>query len=140
MRDPSDVDARQRMLLGAHLAGAAIENSMLGAAHALANPLTGLCEVVHGSAVGMMLPHVIRFNSANGGRPYADLAGDPEALAERVEAMLQTAALPRKLGDVGVPESKLPELAGMAATQWTATFNPRAVGEDDLLAIYRMAL
>ena len=32
---PADVEARQRMLLGAHLAGAAIENSMLGAAHAL---------------------------------------------------------------------------------------------------------
>ena len=31
MRDPADVDARQRMLLGAHLAGVAIENSMLGA-------------------------------------------------------------------------------------------------------------
>src|SRR3954447_23763341 len=30
LRDPGDVDARQRMLLGAHLAGAAIENSMLG--------------------------------------------------------------------------------------------------------------
>src|SRR5205814_9850678 len=33
VKDPTDADARQRMLLGAHLAGAAIENSMLGAAH-----------------------------------------------------------------------------------------------------------
>ena len=47
--------ARSEMLLGSHLAGAAIENSMLGAAHALSNPLTGLCGVVHGVAVGMML-------------------------------------------------------------------------------------
>ena len=39
-----------------------------------------------------------------------------------------------------MPESKLPELAKMAATQWTATFNPRKVGEDELLAIYRTAL
>src|SRR4051794_39164730 len=73
LREPGDLDARQRMLLGAHLAGAAIENSMLGAAHALANPLTGLCDVVHGLAVGMMLPHVIRFNSEGAQRPYADL-------------------------------------------------------------------
>jgi alcohol dehydrogenase len=140
MREPSDVDARQRMLLGAHLAGAAIENSMLGAAHALANPLTGLCDVVHGSAVGMMLPHVIRFNSANGGKPYGDLADDPETLARRVEAMLHSALLPRTLREVNVAESKLPELAQMASTQWTATFNPRPVSPDDLLAIYRMAL
>jgi alcohol dehydrogenase len=128
------------MLLGAHLAGAAIENAMLGAAHALANPLTGLCGVVHGYAVGMMLPHVIRFNSAGAGRPYGDLLPDAEALASRVDAMLRGAGLPRTLGEVEVPASKLPELAKMAATQWTATFNPRKVGEEELLAIYRMAL
>ena len=34
MRDPNDTDARQRMLLGRTSPGAAIENSMLGAAHA----------------------------------------------------------------------------------------------------------
>jgi alcohol dehydrogenase len=138
--DPGNLDARQRMLLGAHLAGAAIENSMLGAAHALANPLTGLCGVVHGFAVGLMLPHVIRFNSADGNRPYADLDQDPERLAARIESMLHAGKLPRTLRDVDVPESKLPELAKMAATQWTATFNPRKVGETELLAIYRMAL
>ncbi|MDA1190112.1 MAG: iron-containing alcohol dehydrogenase, partial [Candidatus Poribacteria bacterium] len=36
--DPQDIEAQGRMLVGAHLAGAAIENSMLGAAHASANP------------------------------------------------------------------------------------------------------
>ena len=37
---------------------------MLGAAHALANPLTARFDVVHGQAVGMMLPHVMAFNAA----------------------------------------------------------------------------
>jgi alcohol dehydrogenase len=140
LSEPSDAEARQRMLLGAHLAGAAIENSMLGAAHALANPLTGLCGVTHGLAVGMMLPHVIRFNSAGGDRPYGDLAPDPETLARRVESMLDAAGLPRTLAQVDVPEAKLPELVRMAATQWTATFNPRPVGEPELLSIYRSAM
>ena len=139
-RDPADAAARQDMLTGAHVAGAAIENSMLGAAHALANPLTGLCSIVHGVAVGMMLPHVVRFNSQGGDRPYADLADDPEQLARRVEALLDAGGLPRTLGQVEVPEAKLPELAAMAAKQWTAQFNPRQVGEAELLAIYRMAL
>jgi alcohol dehydrogenase len=140
MENPADATARQDMLLGAHLAGAAIENSMLGAAHALANPLTGLCDVVHGVAVGMMLPHVIRYNSQDGARPYADLTDDPEELARRVEALLDAGQLPRTLREANVPESKLPELAAMAATQWTAQFNPRKVGEAELLAIYRMAI
>jgi alcohol dehydrogenase len=139
MENPADAAARQDMLLGAHLAGAAIENSMLGAAHALANPLTGLCDVVHGVAVGMMLPHVVRYNSQNGPRPYADLDEDAEQLARRIEALLDSGGLPRTLREANVPESKLPELAAMAATQWTAQFNPRKVGEAELLEIYRMA-
>lgn len=140
LNNPADAAARQQMLLGAHLAGAAIENSMLGAAHSLANPLTGLCGVVHGHAVGMMMPHVIRFNSAGGTRPYADLIEDPEALARRIDALLVAGGLPRKLSDVNVTESRLPELAAMAAKQWTAQFNPRKVDVAEMLELYRMAL
>ena len=40
LTSPQDLTARGSMLLGASFAGLAIENSMLGAAHALANPLT----------------------------------------------------------------------------------------------------
>jgi alcohol dehydrogenase len=66
LRDSSDIEARGMMLLGAAYAGIAIEGSMLGAAHSAANPLTAKFGVVHGEAVGVMLPHVIRFNSALG--------------------------------------------------------------------------
>src|SRR6185503_20132411 len=54
---------RGHMQLGAALAGIAIENSMLGAAHASANPLTARHNVTHGHAVALMLPHVMRFNA-----------------------------------------------------------------------------
>ena len=70
---PDDVAARGEMLIGAHWAGTAIENSMLGAAHALANPLTATYGIVHGQAVSVMLPHVIRFNGAEYDRWYVDL-------------------------------------------------------------------
>jgi alcohol dehydrogenase len=141
VKQPGDVAARERMLLGAHLAGAAIENSMLGAAHALANGLTAVCGTVHGVAVGLMLPHVVRHNAAGPeGNPYADLMPEAEALAKRLEALLEAGNLPRRLGDVGARTEQLPDLAKVAAKQWTATFNPRKVGEADLLAIYRAAL
>src|SRR5215470_9749080 len=71
--DPKDLDARSGMQLGAAFAGLAIENSMLGAAHALANPLTTNFNIVHGQAVGMMLPHVIRFNGEECGDWYYEL-------------------------------------------------------------------
>ncbi|MEZ0387766.1 MAG: iron-containing alcohol dehydrogenase, partial [Verrucomicrobium sp.] len=64
LQNPSDLEARSAMLLGAAFAGTAIENSMLGAAHSCANPLTAEYGIVHGQAVGLMLPHIIRFNAA----------------------------------------------------------------------------
>ena len=64
------------MQLGAFLAGAAIEKSMLGAAHAAANPLTARCRIPHGEAVALMLPHVVRFNAEAAAEHYEHL--DPE--------------------------------------------------------------
>jgi alcohol dehydrogenase len=127
------------MLLGAHLAGCAIENSMLGAAHACANPLTAHFGVVHGHAVGLMLPHVIRFNSANDHHPYAALGLDPEALAQKIDSLLKAAHLPRTFADAGADPAAIPEMAQAAAKQWTATFNPRKVGPEELAEIYAKA-
>ena len=141
MTDPSDRAAREGMLLGAHIAGAAIENSMLGAAHSCANALTAMFDTVHGVAVGLMLPYIIRFNSeGNGTNPYSDLMEDAEALAGRIERMLDAASLPRKISQVGVSSDSIRELAGIAAKQWTATFNPRPVGPSDFEEIFRRAV
>jgi alcohol dehydrogenase len=131
--------ARADMLLGAHLAGAAIEASMLGAAHASANPLTARFGVVHGVAVGLMLPHVICFNAAGGVNPYDEISADAESLARRVEALLDAAGLPRRLMDLGIPPEALDSLAEEAARQWTAGYNPRAVNAHEMLAVYRRA-
>jgi alcohol dehydrogenase len=147
LRHPDDVEARERMLLGAHLAGAAIENSMLGAAHACANPLTAQFGISHGAAVGLMLPHVIRFNAPPGAgasgaaaNPYTVLDADAEQLARRIDAMLEIAALPRRLVDFAIQPAAIPELAAQAAQQWTARFNPRPMDEANFRAIYERAL
>ncbi len=151
LRSPADLDARGGMQVGAFLAGTAIENSMLGACHACANPLTAHYGITHGVAIGILLPHVIRFNAPAVGELYADLAdqtglenGDAsragEALARRLGDLLRLAELPTRLPEVGVSDGILPVLAEEAAQQWTARFNPRPVTESDLLALYRAAL
>jgi alcohol dehydrogenase len=140
MRSPEDVDARQSMLLGAHLAGAAIERSMLGAAHAAANPLTATFGIVHGAAVGMMLPHVIRHNAGGAnGNPYSDLERDGERLATRVEEMLDAASLPRRLTNYAVDSADIPQLAELAMSEWTAQFNPRPMDPAGFAEIYKRA-
>jgi len=136
---PAQADARADMLIGAHLAGAAIEQSMLGAAHACANPLTAHYGITHGVAVGLMLPHVVRFNAAVGDNPYAVLCDDVGALASRLELMLDAAMLPRRLEALDIPRDALPALAEEAARQWTARFNPRPVEAPHLQRIYESA-
>jgi alcohol dehydrogenase len=151
--DPGDLEARGSMLLGASLAGLAIENSMLGAAHALANPLTTAFDVPHGQAVGVMLPHVIRFNASlverqyldllresdNGSGPLPGLGGGVEGLADFVTSQLAAAGLATRLRPLAVDPLKLPSLAAQAAKQWTASFNPRPAPEGELLALYQQA-
>jgi alcohol dehydrogenase len=152
LREPDNLAARGGMLLGAAYAGVAIENSMLGATHALANPLTAHYGIAHGQAIALLLPHVIRFNGRQCGDWYEEVlasvsgvngapqpATGPEGLARHVEGMSAAAGLPSRLRECGVAEELLPTLAADAAKQWTATFNPRPVAEADLLGLYRGA-
>lgn len=149
--DPLSLEARGAMQLGAFFAGLAIENSMLGAAHALANPLTQHYNVVHGQAVALMLPHVIRFNGREVGRLYAELlpssngtvrspAAASSELAERVTQLVAKAGLHLQLRELGVAADRLRVLAADAAKQWTGGFNPRPVGEEELHQLYEAAM
>ena len=52
---PANLEARGAMQIGANFAGTAIENSMLGACHACANPLTAHYGITHGMAIGILL-------------------------------------------------------------------------------------
>jgi alcohol dehydrogenase len=146
---PADLEARAAMMAGAHFAGMAIEASMLGAAHACANPLTARYNLPHGLALAILLPHVVRWNAAVAVDRYESLLGAPrrrardedaaEALARRLEDLAAAAGLTVSLRDSGVEESELPALAELAAQQWTGTFNPRPLDAAGANDIYRMA-
>jgi alcohol dehydrogenase len=135
---PRDLDAREAMLVGAYLAGAAIERSMLGAAHACANPLTARYGTAHGVAIALVLRHVVRWNSADRAveARYADLASD---LAGRLEALAAAGGFPHGLAAGGASKDDLEELSAGAAAQWTGTFNPRPFDARGARAIYEMA-
>jgi alcohol dehydrogenase len=145
LENPEDGTARGRMLLASHLAGAAIECSMLGAAHACANPLTARFGVRHGVAVGLMLPHVVRFNSLEVSHLYEELhrntASDAAgwSLEQRIAELLATAGVPTRLEDCDVKRDALEQLAEDAAEQWTAGHNPRPVNSRDLFELYESA-
>jgi alcohol dehydrogenase len=135
-----DLDAWSDLLLGAHLAGAAIEASMLGAAHAAANPLTAAFGLPHGLAVSLMLPSVVRFNAPEVDGLYRELCGGgAEALAERLLGLRRAAGLTGGLASHGADPTRLPELARLATREWTGTFNPRPLTERDFQELYEAA-
>lgn len=143
LAQPADLAARGDMLLGAHLAGAAIENSMLGATHALANPLSARFDTTHGVAIGIMLPHVVRWNEAAVGELYRDLERDSgwgrTELAAGLADLVRRAGLPGRLSEAGIDRAAIPGMAEDAAKQWTGTFNPRRLETSDFASLYEAA-
>ena len=130
----------RRCCSASHFAGIAIEQSMLGAAHACANPLTARFGLAHGLALSILLPHVVRWNASIVGDRYAALdriRGSPGHEAGAV------CAQPEGWGALSTitacQRDALPGLADQAATQWTGTFNPRPFDAAGALEIYRAA-
>ena len=135
LNDAEDGPAHAAMMLGANLSGMAIEHSMLGAAHACANPLTARYGIVHGVAVSLMLPHVVRWNAEL--LDYSKLyAGD---LPARLRVLAGACGMPATLKEAGVEESALAGLAQAASHQWTGKFNPRPVDAQAALELYLCA-
>ncbi|MCP4892006.1 MAG: iron-containing alcohol dehydrogenase [Rubripirellula sp.] len=134
LTQPTDLEARCLMQMGACLAGMAIETSMLGAAHATANPLTARHDITHGQAVGMMLPAVIRMNGTVHADWYAELMREvdptvseqeaPDRLAEMVVGWLREADLKISLDELSIPPEGIDTYVQDALKQWTGTFNP----------------
>ena len=149
LTQPGDREARGAMQLGAYYAGVAIENSMLGATHACANPLTARYGTAHGVAIAMLLPSVVRWNESVAAEQYemllnwssvADKQSDlppTETLARRLEELAEAGRLRTTLSATGVSRSELEELAEEAAAQWTGTFNPRPFNKEGAIEIYQ---
>src|ERR1051325_6140420 len=123
LTEPDNLEARGAMQLGAYYAGVAIENSMLGATHACANPLTARYGTAHGEAIAMLLPSVVRWNERAAADRYAMLmklsssATDEheytptEALARRLEQLAAAGGLQASLSGTGIKKSDLTDLA-----------------------------
>jgi alcohol dehydrogenase len=128
---PATLTSNANLQLGAWFAGCAIEASMLGAAHACANPLTARYGITHGVAIAILLPHVVRWNACP---EYADLHPD---LAGYLAELATGLALP--LRECGVTMEMLPQLAHDAAQQWTGRHNPRPFDAAAALELYQCA-
>ena len=154
--DGSDIEARGNMLIGAMLAGKAFANSPVAAVHALAYPIGGTFHVSHGLSNSLVLPYVLRFNSAENKttKDYAELApfifpeintdqGNQAVCKEfidQLELLSKKIGLPQKLREVNIPKDACKKMASDAMKQSRLLINnPREVTENDALNIYEAA-
>jgi alcohol dehydrogenase len=147
----SDLQARSEMLYGSLLAGIGLANAGVTAVHSLSYPLGGRFGVPHGVGNGLLLPAVMDYNALSCAEKFARIAG---ALGENVEGLsIKGAAIlaadsvkrlardievPRRLSDLGIPESALPWMAEEALkVTRPLENNPRPVSQEDAIQIYK---
>jgi alcohol dehydrogenase class IV len=153
-KEPDDLEARGKMLLGAHLAGVAFSNAPCAGVHALAYPLGGHFHVPHGLSNALILPHVLGHNMQAAMALYAELGtlldpklqsigaqGQAQALVQRMRELSVSAGLPQRLSDVGVNSGHLDMLAAEAMKQERLLVNnPCAITQADARRLYEAAL
>jgi len=146
--DPTDVQARDAMAIGSHLAGMAFANSSCCAVHALALPLGGRFHIPHGVITGCFAGALMRHNAPACAADFASLGSalewgalEPQAFADRLDATARTIGLRAALEQVVVPTADIVPMASAAANNRRLIDpNPVAVTAADAERIYRNVL
>lgn len=143
VEDGGNREARRGMMMAALMGGMCLQKS-LGGAHAMATPL-GELRLHHGTLIGILLPHILRFNESHADAAFVDLrramdvpAGKP--LHEWMADFVRDIGLPTRLSELGVQPDILPEIAEKASRDHLSATNPRPVGMEDYLNLLRCAM
>ena len=146
--DGSDMEAREKMLRAAFLAGGAFSKSYVGYCHAVAHSLGGRYHTPHGLANAVLLPYVLEaYGSAIGPKARKlciamGIAGEkvsqeeaPALLIRRIRQMNARMGIPEKLPDIR--RGDIPQLAAYAAREANPLYPvPRLMDRRELERFY----
>jgi len=145
----SGSEEKPRMdMMNASSLGALAFQKGLGVVHSLAHQLSTQCNIPHGAACGILIPHVIRFNlrELSTHRVYKEVAeifkgriASAEDAPAAIEELIEALDVPPKLGDWGVTEEDIDVMAPNAMLDHCHPRNPRRCSEEDMRALYRVA-
>ncbi len=142
---PKNLRARSDMMMSSMMGAIAFQKD-LGAVHSCAHALGTVVDMHHGLANGIMIDHVMRFNSDAAGTKMAELArvcGGGATAASFVEwlaALKGRIGIPARLGDRGVRASDIPRLVEIAVNDICHQTNPKPVSAADFERIFTQAL
>lgn len=147
----SDLEAREKMLLGSMYGGMALSAAGTAAVHALAYPLGGKFNISHGVANSMLLPHVMAYNrDAISGRlgNVAQAMGlqvetregkySSDLVIEQIFEWTSDMHIPQNLREFGITERDVDDLA-IAASKVTRLLNnnPKPMDLESIKSVYR---
>jgi alcohol dehydrogenase class IV len=152
---PDDEEAREAMMLGATLAGAAFSNASVALVHGMSRPIGAHFHLAHGLSNALLLPAVTRFSVAGAPERYAtiaremDLASaeDPDEtagqrLVEELEALNADLSIPSLSGadvDRDHFDRVVEEMAQAALDSGSPGFNPQPATKEEIVELYRQA-
>jgi alcohol dehydrogenase class IV len=146
VKDPSNLELRNRVHIGASMAGLAFSNSQIGLVHALGHSLGARFKTPHGMAVALFLPHVVKFNYEACPERYdrLNLMTPAECrapkLSESLENMMKAMGQVRGGKEAGIAETEfrdgLDELVLMASESTGMVTNPKDSNSTDLRNLF----
>ena len=141
--DGGNRQARWEMMMAALMGGMCLQKA-LGGAHAMATPL-GELHLHHGTLIGILLPHILRFNKGHADAAYGDLRSamqvpDDQELHDWMAGFVARLGLPTRLGELGVDPTLLPNIAEKAALDHLSATNPRPAKAADYLQLLQQAM
>jgi alcohol dehydrogenase class IV len=151
----NNLEAREKMMLGALQAGIAFSNSSVALVHGMSRPIGAYFHIAHGVSNAALLAVVSEFSLIGDPQRYADIAatmGEPtEGLSVMEAADLSVKAIRRMVSDIkipslqalGVERERLMELAGTMADaaidSGSPANNPRKPTRQEIVDLYRLA-
>ena len=148
-----DRDAREQMMLGSTLAGAAFSNASVALVHGMSRPIGAAYHVPHGLSNAMLLPAVTEFSIPAAAERYADCAraiavaneSDNTEVANN-KLMDELYALNKEL-QVPSPEefgierehffNNVQTMAEQALASGSPANNPRAPNAEEIIELYK---
>ena len=141
------------MMLSSLHAGLAFSNASLGLVHAMAHSLGGFLDLPHGECNALLLDQVVEFNFKSEPKKYKEITRALELEIDRmndeevkktlingIHDLKDEAGVNHSLGDVGVTNGDIPELARKAMNDACIITNPRRPNQKDVEEIFKNAL
>lgn len=148
----SDMEAREKMMLGCLIAGFGFSNANLGLVHGIAHTLSAHFHLAHGVANATVLPYVMEYNADSCPEKMVnlakaidlpvsgDLAKDKYLLSKELFKMTKTVGI-KTLSELGVEEKDFEMIAEDVLKEPVLGFNPKqGVTKEDVISILKKAL